>query len=530
MSRHKLFLDSETQVGKNRITLPSALADYYGNSATAYVCGRQVESKTITTGGLTGNGVDSYVSFASAISCDRIIIRGNFYGISTTQYFIGSSDYAQAVGIHYNGSTILFDGAEVGTGTISWIAPDLVVEMDFRMNNTSPYDWDLYVDGTYVGEFTDVGSINILNLFRQREGYYFGNKLTYLKTIYNGSTTFESNFVKGVSATTLYDESGNGNHGTLNNFDTSTCWETPYTEFICTTPTKEIEIGRGNLDLGSVEPDTENRNVLSFDGTNDYMTLPFLVEPFTSYEFEMTISAETTDDEQVLLEQRSGGNSPSGFNLGILLHDWTNGDGTFDDLDFLFPGYNTGTALEPASSGILNSGFYNLKYIKDTSDSKMKIYIDDALFAFKDISDTNFTKKGTLYFGRDYINARYFKGNLAKLKITEAGIVIADYDFVSSYGDSTLTDVSGNENHASITGATWTTDDVPIPIKTQEVLHWSPSSDIGCYWVLTEDAGGNQVYVKVAGTWKEGVLYLKTPSSGWVQASDVNIRTTDGWK
>ena len=48
-------------------------------------------------------------------------------------------------------------------------------------------------------------------------------------------------------------------------------------------------------------------------------------------------------------------------------------------------------------------------------------------------------------------------------------------------------------------------------------------------WMRAEDADGNQVYVKVAGTWKEGTLYLKTGGS-WVQASDVNVKASGTWK
>jgi hypothetical protein len=70
--RHKLYLDSPTQVGKNRITLPSALANYYGNTAQAYVNGRQVLSKTEL------DGTDYKTTFVTPTPVREIEIgRGN---------------------------------------------------------------------------------------------------------------------------------------------------------------------------------------------------------------------------------------------------------------------------------------------------------------------------------------------------------------------------------------------------------------------------------------------------------------------
>jgi len=70
--RHKLYLDDYTQIGKNRITLPKDLADYYGNSATAYVNGRQVLSKTEL------DGTDYELTFTTQTPTKEIEIgRGN---------------------------------------------------------------------------------------------------------------------------------------------------------------------------------------------------------------------------------------------------------------------------------------------------------------------------------------------------------------------------------------------------------------------------------------------------------------------
>ena len=55
--RHTVYLDVPTQIGFNTVKLPTALAKYYGNNATVFVDGVEVESEVIN------NGTIRYIRF-----------------------------------------------------------------------------------------------------------------------------------------------------------------------------------------------------------------------------------------------------------------------------------------------------------------------------------------------------------------------------------------------------------------------------------------------------------------------------------
>jgi hypothetical protein len=527
--RHKLYLDNYTQKGKNRITLPKALADYYGNTATAYVNGRQVESQT---GGyaLSFDGVNDIASatFSNGSLVDKITLK--FYSpVNITDDSVGYSSILTVgtnIGVFSVGgygknptSETLTVGATANN--ISYIRDTISVGW-----HTVVAEWDgskyaFNLDGTdrTVYTYGAPGRLSFDNelSFGKRIGYeqYWQGKLAYAKLESSTAALAEYKFNEGSGSVTDY--SGNGYDLSV----TGATWEftteknsTDAITFTTPTPTREIEIGRGNLELTDVEPDTENWSVLSFDGVNDVASTTFsdgsLVNKITlKFYSPVNVTDDSFSYSNILTV---------GTNIGV----------------FCVGSYGSYPTSETLTVGATAG---NISYIRDTISVGWHTVVaewDGSKYAFNlDGADRTVYTYGTpgrlsfdneLSFGKRIGYETYWQGKIAYAKLESSTDTLAEYKF--DEGSGGVTDYSGNGYDLSVTGATWEfSDDVPIPIKTPEVLHWTPSSESGYYWVLTED--GNGIFVKAEGIWVKGSLFVKL-SGEWVEC-EPKVRDGGVW-
>jgi len=374
--RHKLYLDDYTQVGKNKITLPKALADYYGNTATAYVNGRQVESKgfkdiiSIPLGYTKGLETLDY-DWSTTFSLSAWIRLDENTNSSYYQFIFGSVDenswdtgfvFEHVDTDESNLFRMYIQGLPRGSGVSLSKDEWNFITIQYNGNGTTTLYFngslEETISGTYVLNSTKklwVGYAGVNSAVRSAEiscaEVLFLNSVlseSEIKSIMKKSVSGnETNLVAWYPLNGNADDFASSNNGTL--YDTT--WNTTIElrqlslAFTTPTPTREIEIGRGNLELADVEPDTENRSVLSFNGSTTYCTLPFQVEDQSSYDIEMTIKATPPfgDGRGTLLNQRTG-NTSSTYNLGIDLSD-NDSDSVFDALMFALPAYNGGTTL-----------------------------------------------------------------------------------------------------------------------------------------------------------------------------------------
>jgi hypothetical protein len=284
-----------------------------------------------------------------------------------------------------------------------------------------------------------------------------------------------------------------------------------------------MEIGRGNLELGDIET-----RYLSYD-IADYVDVPtmnmgdtYTIEATFLYTLDSgSLTIPVFGKEKVITLEALPSN-PWRFITGS-----GSGWGTIANANTTL---STDTIYHIAVVVNSNSVSFYLDGESNGSGTVSNNFNTDFWLSRRDGQDTRYAMAGNIY------DFRLWNKALSQSELN-AYITGDETDLALWYSDegteSVLTDKAGS-NNGTITGATWRilTDSELEELgglKTEEVLHWTPSSESGYYWVLTEDASGNQVYIKVAGEWKEGTLYLKTGGT-WVQADDVNVKASGTWK
>jgi hypothetical protein len=354
--------------------------------------------------------------------------------------------------------------------------------------------------------------------------YYTECKFSDLKFYDSSGLISEYKFNEG-SGTTLTDSAGS-NDGIIIGATWEFTTEKNSTEaitFTTPTPTRELEIGRGNLELGDIET-----RYLSYD-IADYVDVPtmnmgdtYTIEATFLYTLDSgSITIPVFGKEKIITLEALPSN-PWRFCTGN--------------------GSSWGTLVNANTTLSINTIYHIAVVVNSNS---VSLYLDGESDGSGTVSN-NFNTDFYLTRRMNFDNNDYsFAGNIYDFRLwnkalsqskLNANITGGETDLALWYSDegtdSVLTDKAGS-NDGTITGATWRilTDSELEELgglKTEEVLHWTPSSDSGYYWVLTEDEIGNTVYVKVAGTWVEGQLFIKVDGS-WKQA-EPNVKVSGTWK
>ena len=541
MSRHRLFLDSETQVGKNKIFLPAALSDYYKSNATAYVNGRQVPS-VYSNPPIITDGLLAYYKMDDTAS--GLVDETGNHTVSSIDSGINTVAGKHGNGFHFDGSEYI----QITSGVDGWFdIPVRSVSLWFKAaTNQSErvlfltdsgystygyfkirYDDFRAASGANRGFSPILGEWNHVVAMQDHYTdilYFNGNKIgEWTGSTYVGSNT-DANANIVLVAARDYSNKFTGDEDDLRIYnrllsasEIDALYRSGSLIFDSPVEREVIEIGIGNFRM---DAETENRNVLSFDKTNDYVNLSTNTAiDFTgsgSVHIRFKTGANVTNIQCVVTK-----GSVADWGMRMLIN---SGE--------LVAALRTpaGDQLTALRCDVSVNSFYDV-FFTFTSGEGYTLEVNGGIVDSIETTETTIDHGENSYIGKsvkwDSTSEYYFGGEVYYTAFYDGDTKVIEYEFDEG-GGSIIYDSVGS-NNGTITSATWTTDDVPIYAEQIEVLHWTPASETGYYWVLTEDeATGNSVWLNVAGTWKEGQLWLNV-SGTWKQASDVNVKDTT-WK
>ena len=528
--RHKLYLDDYTQVGKNKITLPKALADYYGNTATAFVGGRQVESKGYLSAGYEFDNTQYFLGddtgfpsgnsartlefwFANTQSANSFNIGwGKAVSLSGLRFDIKIDIQNNLIGLLRGGANIYYDvppsvfNGESHHFAITSALNDTLADINFYVDgflletvsssssSVSVLATDLDNFGVNysvgAGSVSDGGSCKDVRVWN-----YQRTQDEIKSTMYMNLNGNETGLVAYYQLLNDYLDHTGSNDLTATGTPTLVSSSNLLT-FTAPTLVREIEIGRGNLELASVEPDTVNRNVLSFDGINDKITIPAFERSMDAFGLEFFVKFDSLDasgnGQWIIGKKVLDGSVFSEFQIVLF------------DGNLIFEIYTpTGITVTYATSpnNFSTGRWYHFAMtFEGFSGGNFDVYVDGArvsrLTPANTMAKENITcTLGMLGFGT---TNRYFDGRISDVRfwskyLTQNDIgekITGNEDYLDAWYklDNTLSDSTSNNSDATNSGATFTTDDVPIPIKTEEVLKWTPSTESKYFFFTPEEA------------------------------------------
>jgi hypothetical protein len=152
---------------------------------------------------------------------DEIIININLGEVDDTQYFLGRNVTGDGGGLRYNRSNILFfANVSANNGTWDYLAPNKIVELRLVRNTSTVFE--LFIDGSTLGVISLSDSVIYFNRISERyDGYNFKGLISSVKL----GNDISYNFRTG-GGTEIFDNSGNGNHGTLTGANLESFWGT----------------------------------------------------------------------------------------------------------------------------------------------------------------------------------------------------------------------------------------------------------------------------------------------------------------
>jgi hypothetical protein len=189
--------------------------------------------------------------------------------------------------------------------------------------------------------------------------------------------------------TTLSDDSGNSNIGTLENFSlfgTSSNWITPGAVISGYTTTSVCPVA----------------SALNFDGTDDYVELPGINLMNSSFTMETWAKRNSTGGSFNALFGQGSGSTDQGLHIGF------RNDNTFT-LAFYGDDLNTSTTYTD-----LNWHHWSVTY--DAAINEQKIYLDGTLVASR-ISGADYNGFGNLFLGKTAWGGDNFNGNMDEVRI-----------------------------------------------------------------------------------------------------------------
>lgn len=192
-------------------------------------------------------------------------------------------------------------------------------------------------------------------------------------------------------------------------------------------------------------PAPSGNNTLSFDGTNDLVTLGDFNTSFdggTTMDLTVDVIFRNVADESDILTDNDH------YCIRLFY-------GELHLVNQFQSGWDT---LSTASTGF--SVVANTKYrIRTVCDgTTKKIFVDGIERASKTINTTLGVRSGNTTLGyRIDNNDNFFDGIISYVSLTGASGLVAQYNFTDGTG-TTLTDSSGNGNDGTISGATWSKD------------------------------------------------------------------------
>ncbi|HIB29659.1 MAG TPA: LamG domain-containing protein, partial [Candidatus Marinimicrobia bacterium] len=382
-------------------------------------------------------------------------------------------------GVFLNGtneSALDTDGAVIANG--SWYHVAASYDGNYQK---------IYINGTLVKTSSDINTV----LSSGTSNYWIGKSTAQATfsglidevAIWNRALTeneingqYESNdgpiaywrFNAG-SSSTLYDHSGNQNHGTINGATWSEDAHVPgCTDTLATNYNPEA-----NWDDGSCEYPDNGDFSLSFDGVDDYVEVPH--DNIQNVSDELTISA--------WIKAEAG--SPTERNY--IVNKCKSGSGTHSDDSYWFyitDEGNLGAGISygsdrgdfyPAGSGLLDGQWHHVAWVFDRPINSFYI---DGIHTGDSFDEFNYdinSSDENIYLGAQYHDGltNHFIGNIDNVQIWNNGLSeqeIQDYIIDEPSGNEeglvsywkfnagegeTLYDHSGNQNHGTINGAPW---------------------------------------------------------------------------
>ena len=454
----------------------------------------------------TFDGTDDYVDFGSqTITIEKFSIRFapgaviststaavNLCGVRDTindGFFLGSFTSAvtnESVSVSLGNSRTSVTGITFNAGQI--------YKVSFEWNDTENR-YDIYLDDELQivtsGAANHVTKITTtkLELGRSTTGVrYFNGRLFDLKIEDSTGVVLHAPLAEG-NGTTIYDVSGNENHGTATNITESSFWGTTQDEFhwnitkgftlsgstyipaladgstdAAGNPITNPAVATHNnaetqFDFTGAESDAPwvtrvYRGYADFDGTDDYITLPFAVSATSSY--ELSLEFKTSAASQRMFDARDARSE------GI-------------QINMMATGYVVGShnSASPTTTTNYNDGeWHTAKLAWDGS--TVTLTVDDEVIT-QSIGDTIATTTNARIAARSYTSATAeFDGQIRNVSLTIDGAKKAEYTLASDALDS-----SGNNNHATVTNATFPTYTVPTTYSFGD--SFSPSGQTNQY-------------------------------------------------
>lgn len=158
-----------------------------------------------------GNGG---VSLAKLVTCKHIEIDLTINEITSTNYFLWSD--SPIGGIRFNGTNFLIYGSLGYDSTLpQTIKTPGIKTFEAKTIDATSDDWDAWYDGNYIGRSSNIGLLYFRSI-GYRDGYpYTGIITKVIARSSAGDVLYDADFTTGAG-TTLFDKSGNNNHGTIN--------------------------------------------------------------------------------------------------------------------------------------------------------------------------------------------------------------------------------------------------------------------------------------------------------------------------
>jgi hypothetical protein len=185
---------------------------------------------------------------------------------------------------------------------------------------------------------------------------------------------------------------------------------------------------------------------LSLNGTNNYVTIPSspTLDLSNNFKITMTFTPANLTSTQIYLMSKN--------NFYAVIWEYVN-----DKVEFYSASGNfTGTAPRAGSSIILpDATKHTIVYEYDGITFKGSL---DGVQIFS-IAETFAIKTNTdpLFIGSASATTNFFAGFIHYASIYKSGVLVGEWLFNQSSG-TTVTDTSGNGNHATLTGGTWVDD------------------------------------------------------------------------
>ena len=181
-------------------------------------------------------------------------------------------------------------------------------------------------------------------------------------------------------------------------------------------------------------------NVLDFDGSNDTATTPTISD--TIHEYSITFKSDVSfSGNNQMISEATGSVTNLGQNL-FYLRDATNG---------LRVGFTDDSLVIPFSE-FTESQYNTVTYKFNSSSNQHEAYLNGVL---KDTSTS--TTSAPVFSSTVRVGSTSFNGQITKAHmINSAGDKVYDYTFAEGSGTKVF-DISGQGNHATISGATYTT-------------------------------------------------------------------------